>query len=40
MQPMVIHDLHTKSYHKVLSPVGVFGYPVCHFDSLFSLSPN
>lgn len=40
MQPMVIHDLHTKSYHKVLSPVGLFGYPVCHFDSLFSLSPN
>ncbi|KAJ4908378.1 F-box/LRR-repeat/kelch-repeat protein [Raphanus sativus] len=40
MQPMVIHDFHTKSYHIVFSPLDVFGYPVPHFDSLFSLSPN
>ncbi|CAH8308845.1 unnamed protein product [Eruca vesicaria subsp. sativa] len=40
-QPMVMLDLHANNYHNVFSPGGVFGYPVSHFDSLFSVvSPN
>ncbi|KAG7568321.1 Kelch-type beta propeller [Arabidopsis thaliana x Arabidopsis arenosa] len=39
MQPLVIHDLHTKSNDTVFIPRHN-GYPVSYFQSLFSVSSN
>ncbi|RID78353.1 hypothetical protein BRARA_A01193 [Brassica rapa] len=39
MQPLVIHDIHTKSYELLFKPNGCVG-SVCYFQSLFSASSN
>ncbi|CAL9242825.1 unnamed protein product, partial [Arabidopsis halleri] len=37
-QPVVIHDLHTKSYDFVFRPT-TFGFSIYYFQSLFSVLP-
>ncbi|CAA7020825.1 unnamed protein product [Microthlaspi erraticum] len=38
-QPLVIHDLHVKSYDLLFKPTKLVG-PVCYFESLFSVLSN